>query len=418
MLRTRLFLALSSPVIIRYEELYPHYIDQFLQIFYNKLNLSRIYNSGMPLTFELKSGNGRNHRLSPILKVAIPQDAKELISICKEVYEGNYPYREMMDEETVESMLKSPNHHFILFKDPWGTTMGCFRCALDFEHKKGYMGGFMLRKQYQKILDVVKAIVGSYVWMWTTFSDKILVWYCENRTAHSTSQYMTAVCGIKTVGILPNKDIFYEKVESDVIGVIYREKALTHFRTPELPRLIPSVVNVFLHAWQLYKLGKFTISIANLKLDLNKIRNSSAQLLRTESSVEFGYETITLSFKDSDSYFKILHTIHLHNLEKAEYQVKNAEEFYAFVEEIRVLMKEKHIRYCELFASAYTPSHQKVLERLGFTPRGYVPCWNHNQETGFFEDAVLFNYYEGEIENMHLINEGLKLLKLIELNSN
>ena len=34
------------------------------------------------------------------------------------------------------------------------------------------------------------------------------------------------MCGINTVAFFPNKDVFYDKVESEVMGVIYPEKTL------------------------------------------------------------------------------------------------------------------------------------------------------------------------------------------------
>jgi hypothetical protein len=98
--------------------------------------------------------------------------------------------------------------------------------------------------------------------------------------------------------------------------------------------------------------------------------------------------------------------------------VENAEELYTFVKEIRAIMKEKQIRYCELFASAYKPDHQAVFHRLGFIPRGYIPCWNYNREAELFEDYILFNYYRGKLENINLIQDGLHLLKIIDLISN
>jgi hypothetical protein len=418
MLSSTPLLPFSYGSTITYEELFPNTVDQFLQLFSDKLNLEKIYNGGMPLNFELKNGDRSNNRISPILKLATPEDAKELVAICREVYEGTYPYREMQDEQVVLSMLKSPNHYFILFKDTIGNIMGSFRCALDFKNKKGYMGGFMLRKPYQKSVDVVKAIVGSYVWMWSTFSNKILVWYCENRTAHSTSQYMTAVCGIKTVGILPNKDIFYGIIESDVMGVIYCEKVLSYFRSPQRPLLIPHVLNCFFHVRKLYKLEKYTIFYSKIKLDYKKVQELSDKIKRTVHQDQFGYETITLSLPYSDSYFTILHTIHLQNLEKAEYQVENVEELYSFLKEILLLINEKKIRYCELFASAYKPDYQTILYQLGFVPRGYVPCWKYNKETGFFEDYILFNHYQGIVTEMKLWKEGQDLLSMIKLNIN
>jgi len=180
---------IQSP-IIPYKKLRPNSIDEFLEIFEDVLDLENLEN-GMELDFLIDTKLGSD-KISPTLVLANPKDAKVIASICKEVYDGTYPYKEIEDERMVKKMIESPDNHFILFEVN-GEVAGCFRCALDFEHKKGYSGGFMVKKKYQKTLDVTKSIIGSYSWMWKTFEKEILVWYCENRSAHAASQYNTSV---------------------------------------------------------------------------------------------------------------------------------------------------------------------------------------------------------------------------------
>ena len=198
--------TISVP-IIPFKKLNPNSVDEFLDIFEDVLDLD--LEKGMELDFTIDSKLGSD-KISPTLYLAKTEDAIEISNICKEVYENKYPYKEIEDPKEVKKMIESPENHFILFKIG-DDIVGCFRCALDFKHHKGYTGGFMVRKEYQGIIDVTKAIIGSYAWMWSTYKDEILMWYCENRTAHAASQYITSVCGINTVAFFPNKMSFLMK---------------------------------------------------------------------------------------------------------------------------------------------------------------------------------------------------------------
>ena len=170
--------------IIPYKSLNPRSVDEFLNIFLEVLDID--LERGMELNFVIDSKLGSD-KISPTLYLAKPEDAVEISNICKDVYDGKYPYKEIEDPKEVEKMIKSPENHFILFKIE-EDIVGCFRCALDFENHKGYTGGFMVRKEYQGIIDVTKSIIGSYEWLWNTFKDEIVMLYCENRTAHAACE--------------------------------------------------------------------------------------------------------------------------------------------------------------------------------------------------------------------------------------
>ncbi|MFX1238474.1 MAG: hypothetical protein ACFE8P_12240, partial [Promethearchaeota archaeon] len=281
--------------------------------------------------------------------------------------------------------------------------------------KKAYMGGFMIRKAYQGKVDIVKAIIGSYMWMWSTFKDKISLWYCENRTAHATSQYITSVCGIKTVAILPNKDIFYHKIESDVFGIIYNEKILEKNRWKEVPKLIPEINNCFLYANKKFNLGPVEFIYPSLNLNPFKIQSIKQNLKRKIIEDKIGYKTITFSIENERSYFTFVYTPWLQNFEKTKYKVSSLEELIVFLNEFKKLAKELNVRYVETLVSAYQPAHQRIFYDAGLIPRGYVPCWEYNKRGGCFEDYIIFNHFTGEIKNIILLPEGLELLEFLEL---
>ena len=326
--------VITCPVI-PYKKLSPNSVDEFLEIFEDVLSLD--LENGMELDFTIDSKLGSD-KISPTLYLAKPEDATEISNICKEVYENKYPYKEIEDPKEVKKMIESPEHHFILFKIE-EDIVGCFRCALDFDHRKGYTGGFMIRKEYQGIIDVTKAIIGSYAWMWSTYKDEILMWYCENRTAHATSQYITSVCGINTVAFFPNKDVFFDKVESDVMGVVFRKKALNGYREHQTPLLIRNALDSFLHCDNLYKLGNFKLVYPEVNLDYQKIASLQKHFRKDLIKDKYGYQYFQFFIAGTQSYFSFLHTPCIQNLEKCKYHVSCPEELYIYLEEFLKMMQ-------------------------------------------------------------------------------
>ena len=405
--------VISCPVI-PYKKLSPSSVDEFLEIFEDVLDLD--LENGMELDFMIDSKMG-NNKISPTLVLAKPWDAEEIANICKEVYEGTYPYKEIEDKRKVRKMIGSPEHHFILFK-LGDYVAGCFRCVLDFEHKKGYTGGFMVRKEYQKTLDVTKSIIGSYAWMWSTYKKEILIWYCENRTAHAASQYITSVCGINTVAFFPNKDVFYDQVESDVLGVVYQEKVLNKYRERKTPTLIRNALDSFLHCDNLYGLGAFNLVSPDLTLDYEKISELHKNFRKDMISDKYGYKYYQFFLSGTKSYFNFLHTPNIQNIEKTKYYVDCLEELYVYLEEFLKCMKENAIRYSEVFVCAFCPEHQQLFYEFGFRARGYVPCWSYSKTEKLFEDSVVFNYFEGEVPQAELLPVGQELVDILNLQIN
>ncbi|MFX1428297.1 MAG: GNAT family N-acetyltransferase, partial [Promethearchaeota archaeon] len=209
--------------VVSLNELFPNFTQQFLEPFKNLKNPELSHE--MLLDFEIIE-RGNRHKISPILRVAKPEDAKEITEIYKELYDGTYPYKEMEDVEEVRRLIQNPNIQWIIYQDPNYNIAGCITFVLDFGNKRGYIRGFMLKKKYQGYIDITKAMIGSMLGMIHKYKHKIYVWYVENRTAHSKSQYSMWVCGIAPIGFYPNKDIFLGKVESDLMQILYDERAL------------------------------------------------------------------------------------------------------------------------------------------------------------------------------------------------
>jgi hypothetical protein len=87
-----------------------------------------------------------------------------------------------------------------------------------------------------------------------------------------------------------------------------------------------------------------------------------------------------------------------------------------FIQEFLKCKKELNVRYCEIFLSAYKPSHQQIFYKAGFTPQGYIPSWRWADKTNTFNDSILFCLFEGKVsENIQLIEQGQVLVKNLGL---
>jgi hypothetical protein len=389
-------------------KIYPSFSHEFLNPFMGMIDTD--IKSGIQFNVRIRE-NPRN-KLNPILKLARPEDAKFITEIVKEDYEGSYPYKEMEDEKEIQKMIKSGKYKFILFLDKSGEVLGSTCFGLDFEEKKGYLRSLVVKKKCLGVLDATKAYIGSCIVIWQMFRDKILIWWGEARTADAKSQYINRLCSLRQVAFLPNKDLFYNKIESDIVMISYNEKVLREYRSTKTPQIIPEILKCYSYSDDVYDLGYAKVSFPVINLDYEKLVTYKENLTVKISRDKFGYETIKFNLKNSKSFFEFLHTPRVKNFEKTNYKVNNLEELAVFIQEYKKCARKFGIRYIEAHVSAYNPSYQKIFLDMGLIPRGYIPSWKHHN--GIFEDYVLFNHYEGEIDkSMELLEEGWELLKYL-----
>jgi len=402
---------LCSENVVSLRELFPNFTHEFLEPFKNVVDTE--IRKEMHLDFEI-SEREHQHKISPILRLARPEDAKEITEIYKDLYNGTYPYKEMEDEREVRKLIEDPQVQWIIFQDPSYHIAGCITFVLNFENKRGYIRGFMLKKEYQGYIDITKAMIGSMLGMIQKFQNKIYNWYVENRTAHARSQYSMWVCGIAPVAFYPNKDVFFGKVESDLMQILYDERSLNTLRDQECPKIIPDVESCFQYSSKRYNLGTCIIEAPEIHLEPSKLRTVRKNIHKHISKDKFGYETITFTLKNSESYFQFIYTPQVQNFEKTSYKVKSLEELHVFVDEFIKCRRELAVRYCEVFVSAYKPEHQQIFYNAGLSSKGYIPSWKYSN--GVFKDQILFSIFDGTItQDIQLIHDGQELLQSLNL---
>ncbi|MEJ2295743.1 MAG: hypothetical protein P8Y23_13390 [Candidatus Lokiarchaeota archaeon] len=274
----------------------------------------------------------------------------------------------------------------------------------------------MIKEGYHKLIDVFKAFLGCVIYLWKKHRKEILLWYGETITSHNTTQYFTNVIGMKPIAFFPNKDLFFNKKESDIFHVIYEQKILKSLRKKSQPILIRQVLNSYSYANNRYNLGLPLIKNPDIKLDLSLLKELKEKITFSTEELENNSMKVRFQILDSDSFFECVHNPYSKNLEKTSYKVNSIEELHVILNELLKLIKEWDLNYFECFVSAYKPEYQKIFYDFGFKPRGYVPSWKYNKSTHLFEDFIVFNFYKGEIdENIRIIPEVMNLLNVLNV---
>ena len=360
----------------------------------------------------------RKGKIIPSLKYATEKDAEEITKIFKDVYENTYPYKRMESVSEIQNMIRSPNYYWIIFTLKPDIVVGCQGIRLDFENKIGNIFGFAFRKKYQQKVEISTASIASVVAPMHQFRNQIFLWFAEVRSSFSSVQYIANLTGLCPVGLLPNKDIFFNQPESEILFITYTQKILNGLRSSQRPQLITPAIFCYFYAFQKYDLGLPVIKNNNnleAELDPNIIENSSKHILRRVERDKFGNEQITISIMGTNNFFQFLHYKNIRIIEKVDYNVLTLEDLYVLLEEIKSIITEFKLRYMEVFLSAYDSTHQTFFYNAGFKPMGYIPAFKYNKDNNLYEDQVLYVYHESPLNrNIQLIRETEEFLKSIK----
>jgi len=367
------------------------------------------------ITFPKKS-RSKEQKVTPMVQIAKPGEEKIISEIFKQVYRNTYPYKEMESPREIRKMIEDPDYTWMLFKINGDEVIGCVAIKFKASAKSMYLHGFAIKKEYQGTTSLPKLVLAGWTVVLKKYEKKALIWFGEARSAHSKSQFLSDLLGLKPIAFFPKKDIFFNREESELLLILYDEDLITKYRRKETPKIIPRVLKYYSYALERYQLGFPKVSDhVTLDFDHKKTNTIKQNLIYQEENDNLGNSLITFSIKNSDAYISFIHRPYVRIFEKTEYKVSNKEQLFVFIEEVKELIKKLKIRYWEFFASAYHPTHQAILYNSGLKPFGYVPCYKYIKEEDVFEDQIVFIYYEGKVNgNLKLIPETENFLKAIK----
>ena len=367
----------------------------------------------------------RDYRVK-IIEPRTIEHAKIVVSIYQEIYNGTYPYLEMLDPYYIKDSFSDPNCYWGIFRidegsSEAGTNVGCFTIIYDFESRTAYFRGLNILPRYHKKVGARELSTAMCVRFLNATMGKIDKWYMEARTAHSAVQYIARLAGCKTQALFLNKDYFINRKESDCLQVAYWDHALETTRIiPEF--ILPEILPFYYRAQQMHNLPHINrLEMIPIELDLNYHETlriqTKVKLSTTRDS--YGYVSISIEDPKTGSYLTALHTESVKNIEKIKFYCSGISILAGFYLLLKKYANDHSIEYIEWQVPVSDSMFCKFLLAQDFKIFGYVPAWIPSKEqTGMFEDAVVLAYITGDlkIENIKLLPEGQALLDLIILN--
>src|SRR4030042_1061454 len=157
-----------------------------------------------------------------IIEVATPADAKVLAHIYSEVYEGEYPCPELFTESGMMEFLDFECSHAMTVKISCGAeVIGCVSCEL--KYRAAYLRGGMIAPAWQGKIgagNLFRRLLSTFHQM---FGETGIVdyFYAEKRTNSAKFRGIDRDLGYAPYAILPRKDVFAGKRESEIVHVKY-----------------------------------------------------------------------------------------------------------------------------------------------------------------------------------------------------
>ncbi len=362
------------------------------------------------------------------VKLIVPrtmEHAKIIVSLYERIYQGTYPYREMLDPDYVRNSFDDPNNYWGIFRinegsPEAGTDVGCFTIVNDFKTRTSYFRGLNILPQYQKKVGVRELATSMCVRFLNSTIGKIDKWYIEARTAHNAVQYISRLAGCKTQALFLNKDYFMDKKESDCLQVAYWDHALETTRIiPEF--ILPEILPFYYQAQHMHNLPqviRFEINSVKQNLDYHETFRILTNAKLSAIKDIYGYVSISIEDPKTGSYLKALHTESVKNIEKIKYQCSNVSILAGFYLLLKNYATSQNIEYVEWQVPVSDSMLCKFLFGQNFKIFGYIPAWIPSKDhIGMFEDAVVLTWTSGELitENIKLLPEGFELLDLINM---
>ena len=385
--------------------------DEFLQTHseFGSCNIDK----GFSLSEILGSAS---NKLLPRIELAKPEDALELSQIFREIYKGTYPYKEFEDEMKFKKMIEDPKFYWFKFLINKNKLIGCIGFHVDSNKKCGTLHGLVIKEIYQGLAEIPNLIIGIIYSIIKKFRNIIFHLSCEVRASHNKSQFFGKVAGLLPVGFLPNKDLFYNRVESEFVIILYDRIVFKEYRIQEKPKIVYPILNCYAFASKIYNIGlpilePYTTNIKYNRVEIKKIRRNLVKHIIVD---ENGNSYCKFTVKTNGSFFKFFHNKIIQNIERTEFKIENKEELHIFLQEAKKYIFKNGVRYFEFFFPVNDPIYQIILLEADFKPFGYIPSYNYNRMKDIFEDVIIFVYFRTETNNLQLISETREFLEYIK----
>ncbi len=288
------------------------------------------------------------------------EDADNVASLYRRVYGSDYPCLELFTAQGMREFLEfSQSKAVTIIVRIKNKVIAAATCQLN--GRIVYSRGFMVDPKWQGKINarrVFQHIMQLFRKHFLGIADLI---YGEARTETSKIQDIVEEIGCHPVAILPRKDIFYGKRESEIISVWY-------YQNPQ-----PGPFSLSQEASKIAE-KVLQYPVPYLEGEFHFVTPKTSDYIAVEKRESNGDSCLFVKLPSGDELSAIICYKSM-NSEKVKIHAQCISNFYnllfAFLTEIRL----RKIEYIEIYIDAREFLRQVVVEDLGFRPTGFLVQW-------------------------------------------
>ena len=349
------------------------------------------------------------------LRLARASDVAAIQNIYHEVYKGTYTYHEYTDATYLHKDITSGHSGWYVVEDATRgqEIAGCVSATVDFANARAYSRGMMMRPCWQGRGGASRLFGDAFADFMRVFAGKVRLVWAETRATSIKPQAVCETIGLNPVGILPGKDVFFNRRETPVIMAVYassawatRDSAIT---------IVPELVALHDHVATMFRaMKKDDVQVSEITITENT-RCKSAVIV-SDFEKRFGYTMYSFTCEKTGESIDISVNHQCMNAEGMEIHCATASTARILLAFALGYLQSIGVEYVEGYCPANRSALQAAFLAAGFVPFGYVPAWNKDARTGLNVDHVIFGWSMDLIDHARLCltAKSCKLAQVLE----
>ncbi len=331
------------------------------------------------------------------LRLARPGDAAAIQNIYHEIYKGTYTYHEYTDQHYLAKDMASGHANWYVIQDAErkDEIAGCVSATVDVEHWRAYSRGMMVRPAWQGKGGASRMFGDAFQAFLAHYQGKIRFVWAETRADSPKPQAVCEAIGLQPCGILPGKDVFFNRRETPVLMAIFSSSAWKG-RDSKV-QLVPELVPLYEAIRAMNRpMRKDDMTVAN-DIIIGKAR---CQPVVDVSPFEkrYGYTTYIFTCEKTGESIAINVNRQCMNAEGMEVHCSKPSTAQTLLAFSLGYLRGKGVQYVEGYCPANRPALQEAFLGAGLRPFGYVPAWNKDSRTGLHVDHVVFGWSASQVD--------------------
>ncbi len=294
------------------------------------------------------------------ITMASPNDAESVANLYRKVYGLYYPCPELFTKKGMEEFLDFQRSRaatmIILYHNE---VLAAATCQIN--GRAVYSRGFMVDPNWQGKINAKKSFQHILLLFKEFFKGQADLFYGEART--ETQKIQDIIEGIewKPMAILPRKDIFHGKRESEIIYAWYYQSPQPGplILTAQASRVVAKVLQRPVDFVEILDEIPFFPSLNYFIVEKPEPNGDSHLFIKVPSGAEL---RAFICYKSANS-------------EKVRIFAQNGDDFYSLVHQYLKEIRYRKIEYAEIYIDAREYNQQVVVELHGFKPTGFLVQW-------------------------------------------